>query len=107
MEENVDDYEIFDDHEILDPLTWDPPISPEMNFNVCFNKPITFEQDGQFNVYNFKICVSPRNEPVLEKVRIELTREDDLFFLAVFELDEDGFQLFKKSQHWIIAFRIS
>ena len=86
---------------LCDPMEWDDQEFLSESYQLKYDKPLTVEQDGKDSVFNFRIGVTPKSQDENsdnKKVRIELTREDDLFFYAYCELDQAAFSNFKKTQ---------
>lgn len=88
----------FEEEEIVEPEEF---IHPKLLANYKFIEAVpqvTVEEGDRDVTYNISLAITPA-DGALEELDIELTREDDIYFLTRCTLTADSFESFKKDQH--------
>lgn len=98
MSEHHEEEAFFEEEqELIEPEEF---IHPKLNGGYKFIdtvKMITVDENGRDQTYGLKVAITPA-EGDLEELDVELTREDDIYFLMRCTLTAEGFESFRKEQ---------
>ena len=73
------------------------PLLREEAYTLLVSENLTVETEDNEKTFKFSLYKSPGNkEEAMKELRIELTKEDDIYFIAMKEFDEKSFREFAK-----------